>query len=119
MKETKIKKERRLRRRLRVRRRLIKLATRLRLSVFRSNKHFYAQIIDDAKGKTLVSISEKELGGDVVGNKTVKARELGRLFAQKAKKKKIETVAFDRGAYKYHGRVKSFADAVREEGLKF
>lgn len=118
MRELKVKRKRRARRVKRVRRKLMNVGGSLRLSVFRSNKHFYAQIIDDKLGKTLVSVSEKELG-QMAGSKIEAAYELGRLVASKAKKRKIKAVMFDKGAYKYHGRVKSFADAAREEGLKF
>lgn len=90
---------------------------RPRLSVFRSNRFIYAQIIDDEKGNTLVSAYEKELKLD---DKTVdKAKELGALIAKKAKAAKISTVVFDRGSYKYHGRVKQVAEGAREGGLKF
>lgn len=90
-----------------------------RLSVFRSNTHFYAQIIDDVKGQTLLSVREAELTDTGKLTKTLKANVLGKLLAQKAQEKKIGAVAFDKGAYKYHGRVKAFADGAREGGLKF
>ena len=91
---------------------------RLRLHVFRSNRHMYAQIIDDQKGVTLVSCSEKELK-DQKGTKTDRAKLVGQLIAKKAKTKKIKKVRFDRGWYQYHGRVKSLAEAAREGGLEF
>lgn len=90
-----------------------------RLSVFRSNKYLYAQIIDDKKGKTLVSVFEKELEGKKDQEKTSTEENLGKLLAQKAKEKKIVAVIFDRGRYKYHGRIKTFAQACREGGLRF
>jgi len=91
-----------------------------RLSVFRSNKQIYAQIIDDESGKTLAYASslEKDIVA-VSGNKTEKAALVGKLIADKAKAINIEQVVFDRNGYLYHGRVKSVADAAREGGLKF
>ena len=89
-----------------------------RLSVFRSNSHIFAQIIDDEKGTTLVSSSSLSLkiknGGNVEGAKLV-----GKDIAKKAKSKKITKVVFDRGGYLYHGRIKALADAAREAGLEF
>lgn len=93
---------------------------RLRLSVFRSNRHIYAQIIDDAKGKTLVAFSDKNLlkkrGTET---KTQAAVLVGEALAKKARAKKISEVVFDRGGYKYHGRIKALAEGARKEGLKF
>jgi large subunit ribosomal protein L18 len=90
---------------------------RPRLSVHFSLKHSYAQIIDDETRVTLVSASDKELKGS---GKNIKiAEELGKLIAKKAKDNKIETVVFDRGSRKYHGKVKALADTARAEGLKF
>ncbi len=88
-----------------------------RLSVFRSNKYVYVQVIDDEKGKTLVAASEKELKSE--GQKQEKAKSLGQLIAKKAIAKKVESVIFDRGSYRYHGRVKQIAEGAREGGLKF
>ncbi len=93
-----------------------------RLSVFRSNKNIYAQIIDDGKGATLASAST--LDGDVKaklknGGDKAAAAEVGKLVAERAKKAGVETVVFDRGSYLYHGRVKALAEAAREGGLKF
>ena len=95
----------------------------LRLTVFRSNTNFYSQIIDDKKGKTLVSAStlEKEIKTklkDKTGNKNA-AELVGQDLAKKADKKGIKNVFFDRGGYLYHGRVKVFAEAVRKHGLNF
>ncbi|QDU81734.1 50S ribosomal protein L18 [Polystyrenella longa] len=88
-----------------------------RLSVFRSNNHIYAQIIDDVAGETLVASTT--LGkSDLTGNR-VGAAAVGKEIAQKASEKGIEKVVFDRGAYKYHGRIAALADAAREGGLKF
>lgn len=93
---------------------------RPRLSVFRSNKEIYAQLIDDLEGNTLVAASsrEKEIS-EKKGNKKDQAKMVGSTLAEKAKKEGIESVVFDRGGYLYHGRVKSLADAAREGGLKF
>lgn len=88
-----------------------------RLSVFRSNKHVFLQLVDDSKGKTLVSMSDYKIKKKTA--KTDKAKEAGKELAKLAKEKKIKKVVFDRGGYKYHGRVKAAADAAREEGLKF
>ena len=97
------------------------VSSRLRLSVFRSNKYIYAQIIDDQKGKTLVSSSEKELDKipQKKETKIERARQVGQLLARKALTQKIKNVAFNRGGYKYHGRVKALAEGVREGGLVF
>lgn len=93
---------------------------KLRLSVFRSGKHMYAQIIDDLKGHTVASASTVEKSLDLkTGANVEAAQKVGELLAVRAKEAGIETVIFDRGAYKYHGRVKALADAVRAGGLKF
>jgi large subunit ribosomal protein L18 len=89
-----------------------------RLSVFRSNQHIWAQIIDDKHGKTLVSASTKTIK-DLKGNKSEKAAEVGKKIAALAITKKIINVRFDRGNYRYHGRVKALADGARLGGLKF
>jgi large subunit ribosomal protein L18 len=104
------------RRKFRVRNR-VKRTGRLRLSVFRSLKHIYAQIIDDEKGETLVA--ESSLALKLKGNKTEVARKVGLALAEKAIAKGIRQVAFDRGPYKYHGRVKALAEGAREGGLEF
>lgn len=88
-----------------------------RLSVFRSNRHTWAQIIDDKHGKTLVSTSSKTLKAS--GNKSEAAAKVGEKIADLAVKKNIIHIRFDRGLYKYHGRVKALADAARAKGLKF
>ena len=93
---------------------------RPRLAVFRSLNHIYAQVIDDASGKTLVAASTVEK--DLRGSKTTKTEEaavVGRLLAERAKAAGIERVVFDRAGFRYHGRVKSLADAAREAGLEF
>lgn len=90
-----------------------------RLSVFRSNSHIYAQIIDDEKGQTLAAASSISKKFDEFENKIKKALEVGKLLAKEATKKGISSVKFDRGGYLYHGRVKSLAEGAREGGLKF
>lgn len=92
---------------------------RPRLCVFRSNKHIYAQIIDDEKGWTLVSASDLEVKDSRKNKKTDLAQKVGQLIAQKAKEKKIKTVVFDRGGFRYHGRIKTLADEARKQGLQF
>ena len=104
------------RRKLRVRNR-VRNAGRPRLSVFRSLQHIYAQIIDDTQGITLAAASSKALG--LSGNKTEVAKKVGQAIAEAAKAKGITQVVFDRGSYKYHGRVKALADGAREGGLEF
>ncbi len=112
----------RQRRHFRVRRRVEGTPQRPRLNVFRSLSHIYAQVIDDAAGATLVSASSLEPGlhEEMSGkNKTEQAKAIGRLVAERAKEKGIDMVVFDRGGYRYHGRVKALADASREGGLVF
>ena len=92
--------------------------TRPRLSIDRTNSNIYAQVIDDTKGKTVFGMSLKSLE-KTVGTKSEKAKALGVKFAEEAKKHKINKVVFDKGAYKYHGRIKAFADGAREGGLDF
>ena len=92
--------------------------TRPRLSVYRSNQSIYAQLIDDQKGITMLGLSEKHLENTKMSKKE-RAKSLGMLLAKKAHDKKIKTVVFDRGAYKYHGRVQAFAQGAREGGLQF
>lgn len=112
----------RRRRHLRVRKKVFGTPEMPRLCVFRSNKHIYAQIIDDTVGRTLVAAStlDKDLRDKLekTWNKEA-AREVGRLIGKRALEKGITTVVFDRGGYKYHGRVKELADGAREAGLKF
>jgi large subunit ribosomal protein L18 len=118
----------------RIRAKILGTATRPRLCVFRSGKHIYAQLVDDEKGKVLFSASDlkiknrapaKSKGKDedktsVVGQAKVgRAKEVGKLIAEKAKSSKIEKIVFDRGGYGYHGRVKAVAEGAREGGLKF
>lgn len=107
-------------RHLRIRQNIVGTKETPRLNVFRSNKNIYAQIIDDSSGVTLVSASsiDKELKLEN-GSNIEAAKQVGTLLAERAKKKKIKTVVFDRGGYLYHGRVKNLADAARAAGLKF
>jgi len=105
---------------LRIRQRVRGTEERPRLAVFRSVNHIYAQVIDDRKGKTLVSASSNEKkssvksGGNVAG-----AKEVGKLVAERAKAQGISKIVFDRGGYLYHGRIKALADAARAAGLEF
>lgn len=103
----------------RVRSKIIGTKEKPRLSVFRSNKHIYAQVIDDEQGKTIMSISEKQLEKKEKLVKLEKARELGKVLAKMANEKHIKQVVFDRGGYAYHGRVKALAEGAREGGLAF
>jgi len=106
----------------RIRKHITGTAERPRLCVFRSSRHIYAQIIDDESGHTLVCAStlEKELRDQIKGlRKTEQAAAIGKVIAQRALEKGIKSVVFDRGGYKYHGRVKALADASREAGLEF
>ena len=92
---------------------------RLRLSVFRSSKNIYAQVIDDAGGVTVAAASSLEGGKDVKGADKDAAARVGKLVAERAIEKGVKDVVFDRGGYIYHGRVKALADAAREAGLNF
>jgi large subunit ribosomal protein L18 len=111
------------RRKARVRRTLRAAANgRPRLSVFRSSKHIYAQIIDDAKGETIAAAStiEKDLRGSLkTGADIEAAKAIGKLLAERAVSKGVKDILFDRGGYLFHGRVKALADAAREAGLNF
>jgi large subunit ribosomal protein L18 len=114
--------EARQRRHIRVRAKVSGTTQRPRLNVFRSNKHIYAQVIDDVTGVTLVSASslDKELrDGQANGGTVEAAKKIGRLVAERAKAKGVTAVVFDRGGYLYHGRVQALADAAREAGLEF
>lgn len=109
----------------RIRKKLAGTTERPRLNVYRSVNHIYAQVIDDAEGKTLVSATSVEKGKGVKGDKrptggnVSSAKEVGKLIAERAKEKGIKKVVFDRGGYLYHGRIKALADAAREAGLEF
>lgn len=112
----------RQRRHLRVRKRIEGTVERPRLNVYRSNKHIYAQLIDDVSGATLASASslDKEFGGDNANGGNIEAaRKVGELVAKRAIEKGFSSVVFDRGGYLYHGRVQALAEAAREVGLQF
>lgn len=121
MVDTKSKVAHRISRHRGIRSKLSGNAERPRLVVFRSLKHIYAQVVDDDASKTLVSAGtdSKDLKGQVTGTKTDKAKAVGKLVAQKAIAAGITKVAFDRGGYRFHGRVKALAEAAKEAGLKF
>ncbi|MFL9845794.1 50S ribosomal protein L18 [Flavobacterium rhizosphaerae] len=112
------KSERRQRIKFRIRKIVSGTAAQPRLSVFRSNKEIYAQIIDDVNGVTLAAASSRDKG-ITNGSKSETAAAVGKLIAEKALQAGIETITFDRGGYLYHGRVKSLAEGAREAGLKF
>ena len=104
----------------RVRYKLKKVTNRKRLTVFRSNKHLYAQVIDDSVGKTLASASSKEKGIDsTIKDRKSIAEVIGKNIAQRTIEKGIKQVAFDKGKYKYHGLIKILADSARTQGLIF
>lgn len=106
-------------RRKRVRAKIFGTSNVPRLSVYASNKHIYAQIIDDEKMTTLTAASDRDKGHKLKGKKTEIARAVGNLLAKKAKEKKIKKVVFDRGFRLYHGRIKALAEGAREGGLEF
>ncbi len=120
MNQNKIKDLRRSRRRMGIRKRVQGTAERPRLSVYRSLNHVYAQIIDDIEGRTLVSASTRDKGLSLsnTGNADA-AKAVGKALADKAKGAGVTRVTFDRGGFRYHGRVKALADAAREGGLEF
>ena len=114
------KKKTKIRRHARIRAKISGTYDRPRLSVFRSNKYIYAQLIDDETGKTLAAASDMGMEkGKTKKTKTERAKEVGSLIAKAAKTKKIKTIVFDRGGFIYAGRVKSLAEVAREEGLVF
>lgn len=106
---------------MRIRKKIKGTAETPRVAVYRSNKQIYVQVVDDLNGVTLLSASskEKDVAAQTGVKKIEQAKLVGKLLASKCKEKGIEKVVFDRGGYKYHGRVKSMADAAREGGLKF
>ena len=112
-------KAQRLKRHKRVRGKISGTPERPRLCVFRSEKNIYAQIIDDVAGNTLAAASSNEKGFEGTGSNKEGARKVGKLIAERALAKGIDTVVFDRGGYVYHGRVQELADGAREGGLKF
>jgi large subunit ribosomal protein L18 len=103
----------------RIRKKVSGTTERPRLAVFRSLKHVYAQVIDDATGTTLASASSREKDSSSKGANAAAAKAVGALIAKKAKDKGITRVVFDRGGYQYHGNIKALADAARENGLEF
>ena len=114
---TKVEKRNRIKRR--VRGKISGSAVLPRLSVFKSNKEIYAQLVDDKEGKTLVSASSRDKAVDAKGTKTEISTAVGKAIAEKAKAAGIENIVFDRNGFVYHGRVKALADGAREAGLKF
>jgi large subunit ribosomal protein L18 len=119
MDKTKEKNQRQSRRHARVRAKVTGTAARPRLSVYRSNRGMSLQLIDDQNGQTLASATMKEIKTAAGEGKVTAGQKLGELLAQKAKTKKISQAVFDRGFYKYHGRVKAAADGARTGGLEF
>jgi large subunit ribosomal protein L18 len=117
MDRAKLRVESRDRIRKRVRRKVSGTAERPRLAVFKSLRHIYVQLIDDANGRTLAAASTHEK--DTKGANAASAKAVGELIAQKAKDKGVKQVVFDRGGYLYHGNIKALADAARENGLEF
>jgi len=113
--DAKTKHKARVRRHVRVRRKISGDAERPRLAVYRSNRHIYAQLIDDVQARTIVAASDREVSG---GSKTDAAKAVGELLAQRAKQAGVERVVFDRGGRLYHGRVAALADGAREKGLQ-
>lgn len=111
--------ERRLKRHRRVRKNLSGSPDRPRLAVFRSNRHLYAQLIDDSTGRTMASASTVEIAMRGKRLSAGTATELGRLIADRAAEKGVKSVVFDRGGFLFHGRVKALADAARDKGLEF
>ena len=116
--DAKMKRDARLHRHTRVRKKVIGSAERPRLAVYRSNRHIYAQLIDDDSGKTLVAASSVD-AKDGKGSKSERAKSVGAMLGERAKAKGIAEAVFDRGGYRYHGRVKALGDAARSAGLRF
>ncbi|MFZ2493030.1 MAG: 50S ribosomal protein L18 [Thermoanaerobaculia bacterium] len=103
----------------RIRHKVRGTAERPRLAVFKSLKHFYVQVIDDASGQTIAAASTMDKDASAKGSSSASAKAVGQLIAQKAKDKGVTRVVFDRGGYLYHGNIKALADAARENGLEF
>lgn len=112
------KQEKRIKRHKSIRAKISGTAEKPRLCVFRSNIHIYAQLVDDLQKKTIISVKDNEIDLKKKDKISI-AKEVGLLLAKKAVEKKIKEAVFDRGGYKYHGRVKSLAEGAREGGLKF
>jgi large subunit ribosomal protein L18 len=117
--DTTTKRAARRRRHLHLRKRVSGTAARPRLSVYRSNSHIYAQLIDDVTGRTIVAASSREQGASGDGDKTAAARRVGALLGERAKGADVETCVFDRGGNRYMGRIAALAEGAREAGLKF
>jgi len=111
--------QKRIRRHRRIRAKIYGTEEKPRFSVYRSNKHIYAQLIDDKNGKTIISASDIEIALKTKTKKQDLAREVGKLLAKKAGPKKVKNVVFDRGGFLFTGRVKALADGAREGGLSF
>lgn len=107
----------RIHRKRRIRKRISGTSKRPRLCVFRSNRIIYAQLIDDVQGVTLVEVDSRQLKKN--GFSIDSAKEVGKIIAKKAKQLKLDSIVFDRGGYKYHGKVKALAEGAHEEGLQF
>src|SRR3989344_4302941 len=110
--------ERKIKRQIRTRSKIKGTGIRPRLSVYKSNRFIYAQLIDDEAGKTIAGVSEKQLK-EVFNGKITRAKAVGAVLAKKAIDKKIKKVVFDRGSYSYHGRISGIAEGAREGGLEF
>ncbi len=121
MNKDKAKVVRRKRRTIGIRKRVIGTPERPRLAIYRSLNHIYAQVIDDMAGVTLASASSMDKGVKIEGSagNVASAKAVGAVLAERAQKAGVDAVVFDRGGFKFHGRVKAFADAARESGLKF
>lgn len=111
--------EKKQRIRYRIRKKVKGSVSRPRLSVFRSNKEIYCQLIDDLSGKTLAAAASSDESLQATGSKIERAKQVGQLIGQRALDLNIEAVVFDRGGYIYHGRIKALAEGAREKGLKF
>jgi large subunit ribosomal protein L18 len=114
--DAKARRQARLRRHSRVRKKIAGNADRPRLAVFRSNRHIYAQLIDDRRAATIAQASDREV--DASGDKTARAKAVGTLLADRAKSAGVQQVVFDRGGHLFHGRVAALAEGAREGGLK-
>lgn len=119
MKRVLDKRRKRLKRKLHIRKRISGTAEKPRMSVFKSNKHLYVQVIDDLAGATLASASNLEKENKSLKTNVEDAAKLGEIIAKRCKEKNIETVVFDRNGFLYHGVVKSLADGARKAGMKF
>ena len=119
MKRVREKNRRRLKRKYHIRKKIFGTNGRPRLSVYRSNKHMYVQVIDDMAGHTLTSVSTMEKEYSDLKNSVENAKSLGKVIGERLKEKNIETIVFDRNGFPYHGIVKGIADGAREAGVKF